>query len=300
MRLQVFLLAIAPIAAAQQSVQVTVPWPAGHPTLTLPNAAPWTTIGSSANPMRWELRVHNFGTDIPAYPAALIGLGSIYLAKGAGSGSIQASDVFSGQDVIYNNGPQAAFVSGASDLLIRVQRDVANSRYTIEVCGAGSGVCASATAAITSFGPPSWAGATLALYSGGDFAFLRWFSGVVPIGTPIPTSGVAGDLGDWEFEGNLLDSSGHGNNFAGGTVAYPATPIYPPACNAGSQQSFRAGYPASWTVRLLSAKRRRVSFVCMAAGVWSVNGELVQPCRGRPPDQGIGVRKLRVPTDGHG
>ena len=267
-RIGALFLGIVPLFGAQQSTQVTAPWPAPHPALTLSNTAPWNTIGLSTSPMRWEMRVHNFGTDIPAYPSALIGLGSVYLVKGAGGGSIQASNVFSGLDVIYNNGPpQAAFVSGASDALIRVQRDVVNAQYTIEVCGVTGGACASGTAAITTFGPPSWAGATLVLYPGGDFAFLRWFSSVVPVGTPIPNSGVAGDLGDWEFEGNLFDSSGHGNNFGGGTVAYPATPIYPPACNAGSQQSFRAGHPASLErIGLLSAGRRHVSFVRMAVG----------------------------------
>jgi len=52
-------------------------------------------------------------------------------------------------------------------------------------------------------------------------------------------------LGDWEFEGNLLDSSGHGLKFSGGSVSYSPTPTYPPACNAGVQQTFRSGYPAN-------------------------------------------------------
>jgi hypothetical protein len=98
---------------------------------------------------------------------------------------------------------------------------------------------------ILSYGPASWANKSMALSAGGKIAFLRWFSGVVPVGSPIGASGVAGDLGDWEFEGNLLDSSGHGLNFSGGSVSYSATPAYPPACNAGTQQTFRAGYPAS-------------------------------------------------------
>jgi hypothetical protein len=83
-------LAMVPIAAAQQSAQVTAPWPAGHPVVTLPNAAPWTTIGLSTNPMRWELRVQDFGTDFPAYPSALVGLGPVSLNQGVRSGLIQA------------------------------------------------------------------------------------------------------------------------------------------------------------------------------------------------------------------
>jgi hypothetical protein len=242
MRIELLFLAIAPLFGAQQSVQVKSVYPS-IPTLTLPNAAPWSTIGLNTNPLRWELRVHNLGADFPAYPSALMGLGPFYFDKGSGSGVVQATDGFGALDVMYNNGPQAGFV--ASDLLIRVQRDVVNARYTMEVCPTAGGACTSGTAAITTFGPPSWAGRTLALYPGADFAFIRWFSGVVPVGAPIPVTGVVGDLGDWEFEGNLRDSSGNGNSFAGGTVAYSATPIYPPACNAGTQQTFRAGYPVN-------------------------------------------------------
>jgi len=132
-----------------------------------------------------------------------------------------------------------------SDVLVRMQRDVANTQYTLEVCNAGGGGCLSGTAPIISYGPSSWGNRSMALSAGGKIAFLRWFSGVVPVGSPIGASGVAGDLGDWEFDGNLLDSSGHGLNFSGNSVSYSATPSYPPACNAGTQQTFRAGYPAN-------------------------------------------------------
>jgi len=117
MRLAALFLAMVPIAAAQQSAQVTVPWPAGHPVVTLPNAAPWTTIGSRTNPMRWELRVQDFGPDFPAYPSALVGLGPVSLNQGVRSGLIQATNVFTNLDAIYNNGPQVGFTGG--DLLIR-------------------------------------------------------------------------------------------------------------------------------------------------------------------------------------
>ena len=244
MRIGVLFLGIIPVFGAQQSVQVT----SGTASLTLPNTAPWTTIGLSTNPMRWELRVHDFGSDWPAYPSYLVNLGAVYLLRGQFSNWAQAGTVYNPAtyDVVYNNGP---LVGGCcnhmSDVLVRVQRDVANARYTLEVCNAGGGGCLSGTAAITSYGAQSWAGRPLSLNVGGKLAFIRWFSGVVPIGSPIRSSGVIGDLGDWEFEGNLLDSSGHGNPFHGGSASYSATPVYPPACNAGTQQTFRAGYPAS-------------------------------------------------------
>jgi hypothetical protein len=79
--------------------------------------------------------------------------------------------------------------------------------------------------------------------SSGKLDFLRWFSSTVPLGTSVPIAGVTGDLGDWEFEGNLNDSSGHGLNMTDSGATYSTTPVYPPACNAGNQTSFRAGYP---------------------------------------------------------
>ncbi|MGA2500896.1 MAG: hypothetical protein ABSH20_24425, partial [Tepidisphaeraceae bacterium] len=230
-----------PAFGAQQSVQVT----SGQASLTLPNTAPWTTIGLNTNPMRWELRVHDFGTDWPAYPSYLVNLGPFALMKGYAGNVIMASVVMSQVDVVYSNGPQiVGCCTGRGDVLVRVQRDVANSQYILEACNAAGGGCSSATAKILSYRTPSWARMPMALSAGGKIAFIRWFSGVVPVGSPIGVGGVVGDLGDWEFEGNLLDSSGHGINFSGGSAGYSATPSYPPACNAGTQQSFRAGYPA--------------------------------------------------------
>jgi hypothetical protein len=221
----------------------------GEPSLTLPNAAPWTTIGASGNPMRWEVRIHNFGLDFPAYPNYLVNFGPVRLMRGDATNGVSATMVDNAVgtfDGIYNNGPQIIGCCSAwTDILVRVQRDVANTRYTLEACSVTGGSCMSETEPITSFGPASWVGGSLNLASGGQIAFVRWYSSVVPLGTPIPVNSAAGDLADWEFEGNLQDSSGHGLNFNGGVVSYVATPTYPPVCNPGTQQSFRAGHPAA-------------------------------------------------------
>jgi hypothetical protein len=237
----VLILGVIPAFGAQQSVQVT----SGASVVALPNTAPWTTIGARTNPMRWEMRVHDFGSDWPGYPQWFVALGPVRLSRAA-SNQVQAgSEYINGFDSISNNGPLIGnCCTGRKDVLVRVQRDVANTRYTMEVCDTTGGNCQSATAAITAYGAISWAGSGLGVAVGGKIGFLRWFSSVVPVGTPIPNGGVAGDLGDWEFEGNLQDSSGRGLNFSGGSVSYAATPVSPPACNAGTQQSFRAGYPA--------------------------------------------------------
>jgi hypothetical protein len=244
MLIPALILVAGPAFGASQSVQVI----SGEPSLTLPNAAPWTTIGASGNPMRWEVRIHNFGLDLPAYPNSLVNLGPVRLMKGYATNVITASmgeNPAGTFDVIYNNGPEIIGCCSAwTDVLVRVQRDVANARYTLEACSVTGGSCMSGTAPLTKIGPASWVGGPLNLASGGQIAFVRWYSSVVPLGTPIPVNGPAGDLADWEFEGNLQDLSGHGLNFSGGMVSYVATPIYSPVCNPGTQQSFRAGYPA--------------------------------------------------------
>jgi hypothetical protein len=85
-------------------------------------------------------------------------------------------------------------------------------------------------------------GKTIQPNAGENVAFVRWFSSVVPLGTPIPII-ATGDLGDWEFEGNLTDSSGQGLTMSGGAYSFVPTPTYLPACSAGKAQSFRAGHP---------------------------------------------------------
>ncbi|MGA2266995.1 MAG: hypothetical protein ABSH44_00875 [Bryobacteraceae bacterium] len=132
--------------------------------------------------------------------------------------------------------------TGRTDILIRLQRDAAHSQYTLELCDTTGGNCTSTTFPITTFGRSSWEGLSYGIVAGYQMAFLRWFSTVVPVGTTIPVAGVTGNLGDWEFEGNLNDSSGHGLNMSGGTVSYSTTPTYLPACNPGAQQTFRAGF----------------------------------------------------------
>lgn len=223
-----------------QSVRVTNSGMSWSPSVTLPDSTPWNRIGASAQAMRWELRIHDFGSD---WPPSGIDLGPLFLEKWD-QGPIVWAETRYNADSIYDNGPNIPnCCAGRTDVLVRVQRDVANNQYTFEVCDTIGGNCQSDIRPITAYGPASWAGMAIGLNAEGySTAFLRWFSSAVPVGTPIPIAGVTGDLADWEFEGNLADSSGHGLTMTGGTYTYVPTPSYPPVCNAGSQQSFRAGY----------------------------------------------------------
>jgi hypothetical protein len=188
------------------------------------------------------MRLHDFGSN---WPGTGLTLGPVGLAEGA-DGIAWAHSGYNEDSFSNGIGPGIGnCCAGRTDVVVRVQRDVANRQYTFEVCDATGGNCQSSTAVIAAFGSVSWAGVKVGLNPGYSLAFLRWFSSVVPVGTPIPVAGATGDLADWEFEGNLADSSGHGLNMTGGTYPYTyvPTPTYPPVCNAGKQQAFRAGYP---------------------------------------------------------
>ena len=125
-RLRILLpvLGVIPAFGTQQSIQVT----SSAPVVALPNTAPWTTIGANTSPMRWEMRIHDFGSDWPGYPQWLVALGPVHLSS-AGANHIQAGSEWGGLDGIYNNGPGISnCCTGRTDVLVRVQRDVANTR----------------------------------------------------------------------------------------------------------------------------------------------------------------------------
>jgi hypothetical protein len=217
-----------------QSIRVS----GSSPTVVLPNRAPWTGIGASGQAMRWEMRIHDFGGQ---FPNVGIDLGPVELYENQGANWVSPATHYA-TDSIYNNGAiLTGCCQGRSDVLVRVQRDVANTRWTMEICDTVGGNCQTSTSAITVFGPPSFAGFQIRPRPGESVAFLRWFSSAVPLGTAIPITGATGDLGDWEFDGDFTDSSGHGLTMTGGLYAFVPTPTFPPACSAGKSQSFSAG-----------------------------------------------------------
>lgn len=211
----------------------------GSVSVTIPNAAPYNATATL--PMRWELRVHDFNTGVSGWPQSpnpLARLGPVVLQGVYGSNTVQAG-IVDWIDSVYNNGPEiGGCCSGKTDQLIRVQRDVAASKYTLEICDVTGGACRTETATIYSTAA-SIAGKVISL-DAGKMSFLRWYSTVVPVGTQIPISGPAGDLGNWEFEGTLADSSGHGLDMTG-TPTYTTSPLYAPSCNPGKAQTFKVG-----------------------------------------------------------
>jgi hypothetical protein len=81
-----------------------------------------------------------------------------------------------------------------------------------------------------------------------SLTWLKWFSATVPPGSPFSMESTPADLADWRFEGNPNNQGTGGYNVSVGPFAgsptYSASPRYPPTCEAGVQQVFRAGYAA--------------------------------------------------------
>jgi hypothetical protein len=223
---------------AGQSVQVSE----GSLGVALPFGRLWESIGSNNQTMRWEMRVHGFGQGNLPSKAILLGGGISVEARGQ-LPQIQAGNAGS-LDALANNGPVAKCCVGHNDVLIRVQRDVSRKKLQLEVWDTHGSYYETAEAEITEFGRKSWADTTIQINPGVDVAFLRWFSTVVEPGTPIAQTGTKGDLGDWEFEGDARDSSGHKLDLRGRSVSYVPSPSYAPNCDAGAQRSFRAGFAA--------------------------------------------------------
>jgi hypothetical protein len=59
----------------------------------------------------------------------------------------------------------------------------------------------------------------------GRIAYLRWYSTTTAVpGSTRPLDSTSnGDMADWEFEGNLLDSSSHALTLSG-SATYAPTP----------------------------------------------------------------------------
>jgi hypothetical protein len=216
----------------------------GSPAVTLPSSAPFNTIGSASQPSRFETRLYNFGSSLPSASFAGLNFGPFYIRQFSAT-TIYLVTNFNSDTLGGNNGVFLSPCCGQfNDILVRAQRDVANSRWTLEICPTqtqNSAACVVSTSPITSIASSSWSGMQLNLSTGYSVGFLRWFSTAVPLGTTIPVGAAVPDIADWEFQGNLVDQV-HGLKFSGGSVSYSPRPGFPPVCNPGAQTAFRAGF----------------------------------------------------------
>jgi len=161
-----------------------------------------------------------------------------------------------GPDAIAGGVPENAVIpSGSTDFVIRFRRDLTNMQQTLEAWNVDGTGYVQNIQSITRVGTVV-AGQSMYLNADWhnlpgltlDLAFVRWCAGNIPLGSTPPNQALecATPLADWEFEGNGYDASGHGLNLTlAGSPSYVPTPTHPPACSAGSQQTFRAGQVAT-------------------------------------------------------
>lgn len=214
-----------------------------------------TPFAAGSNIYRWQARVSGLtvGVGIPQTSFGTLMMGGVGIT-GNGGTLLQWGTLGNGynEDAWTPNPGSLDNTILGTDVLIRIQRDTAKSNcstttygcYVIEVCPTIGGTCQSQTATITTL-DTSWANGTLfRVQPGVDVAFIRGFSTVVPIGTPIELNDT-GDVVDWEFESSSVTDSIHGWSLSGGSYSFVTTPTYPPRCDPGTQQTFRAGYPGT-------------------------------------------------------
>src|ERR1035437_6209974 len=157
-RLFIFALLCAPLWA-QTSLRVT----SGTVTVTIPGSAPYSTLGAVSQPLRWEMRLHDFGTQITDYGITV----SSYVLTGhlPVNGDYLYVSNWTAPDTVADNALAInSCCSGRTDILVRVQRDVIGSQITVEVCDAATtGNCQSETKAITAHNTNSLAGLSITI-----------------------------------------------------------------------------------------------------------------------------------------
>ena len=116
------------------------------------------------------------------------------------------------------------------DAILRFQRDTANNRLTLESWDYNGQNYLHVEAPLTSTPNLNWGGQLVTFGAPSaafttDMAYMRMYSTVLPENSP-PPSRTTGDIADWEFEGNLNDTSG-GGTVPSGSVTYVTTPAHP-------------------------------------------------------------------------
>lgn len=216
-------------------------------TLTIPAGAPFNAMGS----MRIEMRIHNMNPGPGGYNYIFGVMGP----TGAGYGFMFQNGQLCITSGDHSGGGLLCLPNQAStypDVVVRYQRDLTNSVILFDAFDYQSGTLLSSQT--LAMNQPQ---GNLALQPTGlfirnssvivDIAWVKWYSSLVPSGSPPPLQSVPADLGNWEFgDGALGNQSTDGDAVAISLshASFTPTPTYPPSCNAGSQMSLRAGYPA--------------------------------------------------------
>jgi hypothetical protein len=211
-KLSLLLLLAGSVAQASQSLS------GGSGTGTIPNSAPFTNLSS----FRIEFRVHG--------PWSIATTQLIY-----GSNSFSVRTQYGGITLIsWRDGSDICTVSPAvgTDVTIRLQR-LSSLQLTAEAFDNQTGAKLGSTlCSIPMPGIPNDGGSDVTVGSfDGDIAYVRAFQSTVALGTPPGNASCAGDLLDFEFEGNGNDCSGRALNLTMAGATYTATPSQLPVAS---------------------------------------------------------------------
>jgi hypothetical protein len=226
----------------------------------IPSSPPYTTLGST----RLEMRIHDWTTPAssrPFYsnPGILLELRS--------SGEVCAQNRV---DALNDYGSfMCADITGRTDVIVRVQRNVSDKVFQLEVSSVlgdwkAQTYCGSKLVGNTQlnrFPCPmrgiysgSWGGSGSIGGSPGamiQIAWIKWYSTLVTTNAKLPAAYDSADLGDWRLEGSGADFNDH-VSFSTGPMAFSETPLFPPLARPQTLDSpewsdwlsIRAGHPA--------------------------------------------------------
>jgi hypothetical protein len=221
--------------------------PGSSSTITVPDAPPFNALGDT----RLEMRIHSWqATD------AVIFSNAGFRVQLMPTGELCVADTI---DELREWGDiMCADVTGQSDVVLRAQRDTQQRRLLLEVRASSNDWAATTYCGIKGNGTDrnkfpcpisrvstsTWAGVgTLGGAADARIAWIKWYSSLAPMGGGSLGEGSVADLADWRFEGgtaNQATAAGASLN-APSQPVYAATPVFPPACFAGTSKTFRAG-----------------------------------------------------------
>ena len=220
---------------------------AGGPSIHAPDLS-----FKSTDSWRLEFQIHDFV--IPAagnYGAKLFWIDGIgVIGSIFPDGSINLTNLW---DLGNGGAPCQVFPKQATNVLVRMQRDRANSRTTCELWNydsTGYNYQILPFGTTRHFNPRQ--GGDLGLGATARLAFLRTSVGVLPLGSKPPTTADGGDRAEYKFDGTLKDSSGRNHDITGPGAVFSPTPNQGPfalaktygAPNWSNWVSLRAGFPA--------------------------------------------------------
>ncbi|MBV8829785.1 MAG: hypothetical protein JO108_11225, partial [Acidobacteriaceae bacterium] len=199
-----------------------------------PNTAPWNAITS----WRVEFRMHACTAGGILLQGAAFKLMSD--CHGVGLTSWPDNSLTVG----------VGFAPGATDVVVRAQRNPATHQLSLEVWNAAGGGYYSSVSTDQPLTSPinfSSEGFWWGYITSWTCDYFRLFSSNVPLGT-LPSPNPGGDLGDWEFEGNFTDLSSYHNDLSNDSATFVGTPLYPPvvAFSPATNCFISSGYPMNF------------------------------------------------------